>query len=483
MRSMFSGVSGLRAHQTKMDVIAHNIANVNTVGFKSSRATFSEYFSQSVSGATAANEKTGRGGINPMQIGLGSSVASIDVNMSTGASQRTDKPLDLMIEGESFFIVNDGQSNYFTRAGAFNLDAMGNLVDPNGYIVQGWDAEEDPNKPGTYKVNQGTVEDVKITGDDLYSPPSPTTAVEFNGNLNAIEKPIFNTTVAFKDSLGNEWMVDAQYEYDEAADTWNYKLGNYAYTNNDRTKGYELTITAPTAGTVGDPPTNGTPGGIEIGAIVDPLKETTYTTVSTVDFNNDGVVDYSDAEDADSATTTFTNYNETTGEYSLEFNITGTDLPVDATFGNAGIVGFDFGNITQFSSDANATSKALDGNEAGALNSISVSEDGVVSVTYTNGDIRAVKQIAVAQFDNPAGLEKIGSNLFQATANSGAFDGIGVSVAASGGSISSGVLEMSNVDLAQEFTEMITTQRGYQANSRVITTSDEILQELVNLKR
>lgn len=456
MRSMFTAISGLKAHQTKMDVIGHNIANVNTVGYKSSRVTFSEFFSQTLSGASGASETTGRGGTNPKQIGLGTSVSSIDVSMTTGAAQTTGNAMDLMINGEGFFIVSDSSGTYFTRAGAFGTDAAGNLINSSGMNVMGWDIVDDTSNPGEYKVVKEKVKGISITGDKTYMTPTTTKNVEFTGNLNAVENADgVTTTMGVYDSLGNRYVVDVKMVFDTATNSWDVQYGDKATVNGDSDNVYEVAVSG-----------SGSDVKFTFGAKADPEEAVTYTSSGNkVEMDAYGLV-------------------KSGGSQTITV-VPGDSLPADATFGtNAdNKIAVDFSELTGFEEKSTATATALDGNSAGTLSNLSIGQDGKIYGQYTNGETKPLFMIPIAQFTNPAGLEKAGSSLFIATANSGEFDGVGVEVAASGGSMLGGTLEMSNVDLSTEFTEMITTQRGFQANSRVITTSDEILQELVNLKR
>ncbi len=439
MRSMFSAVSGLRVHQTKMDVIANNIANVNTVGFKASRVTFAEVFSQTISGASAANDATGRGGVNPRQIGLGATVASIDLMITQGAAQRTDNPFDLMISGDGFFIVGDNSGTYFTRAGAMNLDKAGNLVNASGLHVRGWEAIEDSNNPGEQVIQKGKVSDIVIGGDKQYITPTTTKNFAFAGNLNPTTDPVTQRTISFFDSIGTRYVVDVTFEFDETNGGWNYTLGTDAYPDNDRENPVALTIDQPTGTIVFN----------DQGLPIMPIDSVDPNKISTV----------------------------------IKFQLP-AGLQPEATLGDNGAILVDFSDVTQFRNDTTTIKgDSLDGNPPGTLSGVAIGSDGKVVGRYSNGETKVLAQIAVARFKNPAGLQKVGNNLFVATANSGDFDGIGQEVQAGGGEMQGGVLEMSNVDLSAEFTEMITTQRGFQANSRVITTSDDMLQELVNLKR
>ena len=441
MRSLYSGVSGLTVHQTKMDVIGNNIANVNTVGFKSSRATFSEVFSQTVSSATGPGENSG--GTNPMQIGLGASLGSIDVNMTEGAAQRTDNPLDLKIEGDGFFVVSDTTGNKFTRAGAFGIDEVGNLVTSDGMWVMGWPVDDTTGQP-----EKATVEPIAIlSGENLYSDPVATSYVTMSGNINQNDDALGGTgipfTAQFYDSLG--------YSY-----TAEFAITGGTPGGTAPNEYYEFTIGL-AANSITDSEGN------SAGLLNDPVSRNIRFDI------NDGKI----VGSPDPATNSFL--------------LTGlaTDF---STFGSGDIT-FEFDDLTMFSGNSTVEAVAGDsdglraGSEAGSISGYEVAGDGQVIGRYTNGDTKVLGQIVIANFSNPAGLQKVGDNLFEATVNSGSFDGIGEDITSGGGSFNAGVLEMSNVDLSREFTEMITTQRGFQANSRIITSSDEMLQELVNLKR
>lgn len=473
MRSLYSGVSGLQVHQTKMDVIANNISNVNTVGYKSSRVTFSDFFSQSVSGASSASDASGRGGTNPMQIGLGANLGSIDMNMSSGMGQRTDNNFDLMIEGSGFFIVGDDSGKYFTRAGAFSQDSYGNLVTSDGLKVYGWDVDDEGNPI------REAVQPIQISGDKTYSPPQKTTDVSLVGNLNASETgEEVNTTMRVFDSLGNYYTIDVKYTYDEeatAASTtgeavWNMSIGDRAYPNGERDDAVPISYAD---------------GEI----VLNDSSMTDFDTEDDVAFTEMGDLTFSSAGYLTSTTagTALPDGELPAASTDIVRNITiSVDTPTNppSEFGDGdNEVKLDFTDMTQFNATTDATTETMNGYAAGSLNELNVGTDGSIVATYSNGETRTIFQIPVANFTNPAGLSKVGGNLFQQTINSGTFDGIGVDVTASGGTMSGGMLEMSNVDLSSEFTEMITTQRGYQANSRTITTSDEMLQELINLKR
>ena len=405
MRSMFSGVSGLRAHQLQMDVIGNNISNVNTVGYKSSRVTFQEVYNQTLKSATGPTAT--RGGTNPTQLGLGVSVGSIDVLHTRSGAQRTDKATDLSIEGEGFFVVSDGESNYYTRAGNFDIDRLGNFVTSNGLTVMGWQRNQ-PTSTAPRAIN--------LSG--LSMPASQTDSLTFNGNLNVDTEvdDIENYTMGFFDSLGREHKLELEFEKAATHNQWNviFKAPEGSrYTVNE---GF---------------------------------------TPNTITFNDDGTIN--------------------TGlEGQVSVNIEGINNPMT--------IDLDFAKITQSAGNTNLKGEQIGGYTAGTIESISIDSNGIITGLYTNGQSQEEWEIAMAHFTNPSGLTKLGNNLFQKSTNSGEAD-LGVAGEGGRGVLNPGSLEMSNVDLAQEFTDMIIAQRGFQANSRIITTSDEMLQELVNLKR
>lgn len=426
MRSMYSGVSGLRVHQTKMDVIGNNIANVNTVGFKASRATFSELFYQKTQAASGPDGDTGTGGRNAKQIGLGSSLSSIDVDITTeGGNQTTNRPFDLKINGEAFFIVQSKGETYFTKAGNFRTDEAGDLVTETGAYVMGYVAE----KPGA-ALQKDQLRPISVYGTQYTNTdPEATSATSFSGNINqedssfAAGNPITRYIYVY-DNLGYQYGVQVQITQDD--------LDNYTVTANGVYSGTQLVpeLTATLNGTLQ----------------FDPSSGKLNTTVMNLSI---------------------------TGRDSFTVN------PITV----------DFSKVTKYGTETTLDSKKGDyddngaGKKVGTMISVGVDQDGNIVAAYDNGDNEIIGQVAVTTFVNPSGLEKVGENMYAATLNSGAFNGIGEEIAATGGSISPGVLEMSNVDLASEFTDMIVTQRGFQANSRIITTSDSMIEELLSLKR
>lgn len=430
MRSLFSGVSGLKVHQTKMDVIGNNIANVNTVAYKSNSVTFSEVFYQTTQSASGPNAETGKGGTNAMQIGLGSNVGAISQNIETeGASQRTDNPFDLKISGQSFFIVENAGGTYFTRAGNFTVDESGKLVTASGLAVMGWGTDSEGD------ILKSNVKPLYLKNpDDQYTPPEPTTANTITGNINKEDQAFAKTggytsfNLKFFDSLGYSYLATVNISQDPDNNMIYNMTASNVLSDGKILEGYSFEISEPS------------------------LTFDNVTGKSTLE------------------------------NFTVNFTVPDGATPIEPiTVDVSGLVSQgDETSIKVGYGDAEGNGK---GKTVGSKTGVSIQQDGTISAYYSNGDVRSIGKIAVASFSNPAGLEKIGENLYQATLNSGVFNGIGEDISALGGKMSAGVLEMSNVDLSSEFTDMITTQRGFQANSRIITVSDTMLEELVNLKR
>lgn len=422
MRSMFSAISGLRAHQTWMDVIGNNIANVNTTGFKVGRVRFTDILSQLVRGASGPTEQ--RGGINPLQIGLGAVVGAVDTIHTQGALQLTGKPSDLAIQGDGFFAVSDGSQTLYTRDGAFDIGSDLRLVNPsNGFYVLGWQADANGNVDTAGPVGPITIP----IGQQLDAVPS--TQITVQGNLDANQDaaatpPHYVTKVSIVDSQGKRHEFYILFEK-TGPNTWNYTMQE------------------------DDPRTAATED--------DPEFALGGTTSGTLVFDADGNLD------------------------AAASSIAAVDL--DSSGGGASVVSVtpDFSRLTQLAA-ASTANAAANGAPAGSLTTFTVSQSGEVLGIYSNGVTKVIGQVALALFTNPGGLMKVGGNAYLPTVNSGE-PIIGPADSGGRGKIASGYLEMSNVDLAQEFTSMIMAQRGFQANSRVITTSDEVLQELVNLRR
>jgi flagellar hook protein FlgE len=410
LRSMFSAISGLRAHQTKMDVTGNNIANVNTVGFKSSQTVFQDALSQVIraGGAPAAD----RGGTNPAQVGLGVKVAAITTNWTQGATQSTGRSTDFMIEGDGFFVTRgSGGEQLFTRAGSFDFDGSGRLVTPDGSILQGWMADA----TGAINTN-GPIGDLSVPYGQIMDPVA-STAGSIEGNLpaNAVVGDTLQTGITMYDAQGVAQKVFYNFEK-TAANFWDVSVVHA-----------DGTVLLPATPIEFD----------AAGALIDPAGPT----FDLPAFMPPAAYD------------------------SWQNNVT------------VGLAG-----LTQFGGANTITAPAQDGYALGSLQSFQLGNDGTIMGVYSNGLREPIGQLALASFNNPGGLEKAGSSSFRVGDNSGAAM-VGLAGIGGRGVLNSGALEMSNVDLAEEFTGLIVAQRGFQANSRVITSSDEILQDLVNLKR
>lgn len=458
MRSMYSAVSGLRVHQNKMDVIGNNIANVNTVGYKKGQATFQEVFSQVVRGASAP--QGGKGGTNPQQVGLGVSIGSINTIHTKGPAQRTDNPTDLMIDGEGFFIVSDDsnfENRFYTRAGNFTLDRDGNLVTADGFKVLGYAADKDGN------ITSG-VTNMRINMSETKA-PTATENIIFRGNLDSgfeINKDHKVDTV-IKDSLGNSYTVTFKFvkttsdpstgnEWDMSIDRiTDQRTGNYTENINAMIPGDSLTIKFDNGGNIT------AIGGTQVDDVTGAQVSLDLSNLLTNGFDTD-------------------KEGTTLGAATLPAGSFKNILLFDTTDENT------YKNLNQFANEMDAKPYAQDGNSSGSLEGFTIDASGTVVGVFTNGERKALGQIMLAKFDNPMGLQKLGSNFFVDTRNSGEPQ-LGKAGTSGFGAVAPGSLEMSNVDISLEFTEMITTQRGFQANSRIITTSDEMLQELVNMKR
>jgi flagellar hook protein FlgE len=433
MRSMFSAISGLKNHQTFMDVVANNIANVNTTGFKQQRVTFQDILSQTVKGASGA--AGGRAGVNAQQIGLGVQLGAIDTIQTQGTLQSTGKLTDMAIQGDGYYEMSDGKSNFFTRDGSFDLGTDGTLISPSsGLHVMGWQSTP-AIAPATGMVTDTTVPAGNITipiGAGMTGRAS--TSLSITGNLNSSNVPVI--PIAPGVPVQPDVVVMSSTVYDS--------LGNAT----------PITMTAT--------PTLSAPGGSLSWSIVattpDPITAApVVVTTAPIAVTFDGL-----------------------GKIATG-GIGSITLPLLNGSTTPQVVNFDFSGMTQLASPSNLNSQT-DGASAGTLTSFTVGQNGDITGQYSNGYKQALGQIALASFSNPAGLSKAGGNLYTTSANSGNAN-VGVPGANGRGQIATGFLEGSNVDLAQQFTNMIMAERGFQANSKVITTSDEILQDLVNLKR
>lgn len=471
MRSMYSGVSALRAHQTKMDVIGNNIANVNTVGYKASKVTFAEAFNQTLSGAGSSSQ-SGRGGTNPQQVGLGVNLSSVTVYHTQGATQRTDNQTDIMIDGNGYFILSPdstGQNKFYSRAGNFTVDRLGFLVAPNGYKVLDKDFQPvQINQSETMNATESSK--IELKGN-----------LDFNEEVDALTGIAYSTTVDLYDSVGGTNTITInfgeKFTTQPGADPgFSYRMVQLPSPDGDDTKN----IGTLTDANITDNSETGAydPANPSDNAIFAEFDESGnfLRIVDQLNFTDVGGNLYVDAEDAVPATPDGLNDLANAIEPKITLQSGGVD---DVVFSLSTEM---FTNLSHYSQITDAKAVPIDGNSAGVIENFTISSNGEVVGIFTNGERQILATIGLADFDNPSGLLKVGGNMFSETVNSGT-PKYGSPAAGSMGALTPGALEMSNVDLSAEFTEMITTQRGFQANSRVITTSDEILQELVNLKR
>lgn len=439
MRSLYSGVSGLQNHQTRMDVVGNNIANVNTTGFKRGRVNFQDMISQNISGASRPTEE--RGGVNPKQVGLGMTVASIDTIHTQGAFQATNKNTDLAVKGNGFFVLRNGENEVYTRAGAFGLDAEGNLVNPgNGMRVQGWMSER---VAGQDIVNTSAdVSDLVIPVGQK-DPASATTDVYFSSNLDkrmplieegadelALREGTWLVNKVLYDSFGQENLLEVRFAKTETPNQWTA----VASVNGDQVDTF------------------------------------------TVSFDNLGSLISLNGEQVEAGTPL---------SLPLTFNVQEAnegEMATQTVNLNLGVTGSYTNSITQFADASSTKIYSQNGYGMGYMEDFQIDDSGMITAVYSNGTRRTVGQVAMANFRNVGGLEKVGDTNFVNTNNSGD-PIIGVAGSAGLGGMVAGVLEMSNVDLAEQFTDMIVTQRGFQANAKTITTADQLLQTLMDLKR
>lgn len=593
MRSLFSGVSGLKTHQTRMDVIGNNIANVNTTAYKSSSMTFSALMSQTTKRASGPNALTGVGGTNARQIGLGVKAGAINTNITgQGSAQSTGNPFDIMITGEAFFVVNNGVSNYFTRDGSFYVDGAGNLaMTSTGYNVMGWQVD-----PDTQNIKKDTVTALRIMDQaNMTYPPEATSQATIGGVIDSNDKDVSSPNgksinLSFYDALGYQYTAkfvvkqsdnphkfsleldriidstgkdirdlegntldvkelvkfsDALRGIDKTTklgmDTTAYKWNGQVLETTDtpavpladlaqmfeangelKALDTELTINDKDGNpiTVGQALDNiamvhgyegSTDEFLKLGMKVETPNATTggndvtYVSMKTLLFNSTSNTDPQfpklDATNSSVEMTAYVfdgvvvSYNPDTGVFDGLNGAGATNstfnLNLSALGGNFSNITVDMSQSSNYDKKGTSTLAATSGGKGGVgagrrlgeMIGLTIQDNGMIYATYDSGMTKLLGQIATAMFANASGLEKSGDNLYSATLNSGEFDGIGVDITADGGYMTSGQLEMSNVDLSSEFTEMITTQRGFQANSRIITVSDTLLEELTNLKR
>jgi flagellar hook protein FlgE len=418
--SFSAGLSGLNANGTALSVIGNNLSNINTIGFKSSAVAFGDLVSQNV-GSTSAN---------PTQVGLGVGTGSISPVFSQGAIENTREATNVAIQGNGFFVVRNAAGNAYTRAGNFSLDSDGGLVTPDGFRVQGYTAVN----PATGRIiTDGTMTDLIVPPGVLRS-PTATSQIRTASNLDAraVTGDTYTTDVQIYDSLGATHVATITYTRRPANGTWDYD------------------ITVPGAEITGG--VAGTPFNVATGTLV---------------FNASGVLTtVNGAAPADVIINTPTwNNGATTSQWRWDL--------VDAN---------NVASLTGYASTSATSSKSQNGSAAARIESISINASGEIVATFGAGQTIAVGQLALANFNNPKGLVKLGSNKYGESQAAGIAN-VGAAGTGGRGSLIGSALEQSNVDIAQEFTQMILAQRGYQANSKTITVSDELLQETLNLKR
>lgn len=462
MRSLYSGVSGLQNHQTRMDVIGNNISNVNTTGFKRGRVNFQDMISQQTSGAAKPTEE--KGGVNPKEVGLGMTVASIDTVFTQGNLQSTGIATDVAIQGNGFFIEKAGEKSYYTRAGAFSLDSNGTLVNPaNGYRVQGWMARTIDGEQ--VLQTSATPEDIVIPVGSK-DPAKATTTVNYACNLNK------NTP---------EIPADAN-AADIAKGTWRTEQKIYDSFGNS----HLLTISFTRV--PGNP--NQWQGNIVIDENNADFTQTRIGLNTTDGVGNTFLVNFDNTGTLQSVTDTAGNITNPTGEIILQASYTVPDAnpnadgtPYRQTMNiNLGTIGSQKNTITQSAADSSTKAWYQDGYTMGYLDNFKIDSSGIITGVYSNGSTRTIGQLALATFTNQNGLEKAGDNTYVQSNNSGLAN-IGESGIAGKGSLLAGALEMSNVDLSEQFTDMIVTQRGFQSNAKTIQTADTLLETVLSLKR
>jgi flagellar hook protein FlgE len=545
---MFSGVSGMRNFQYELDVIGNNISNVNTVGFKGSRVTFQTALLQTLKAARAPQNNVG--GTNPIQIGLGSQLATVDKVMTQGSFQNTGRKLDLAIQGDGFFVLSDGQGYYYTRAGALDVDMNGTLIHSStGMKVQGWIAIQDPTTGQRYIDTNQPIGDIVISA-GMTMPANATTLARMQGNLNSTSG-IMPFAMTVTDDSGQQHTV--RFVFSKTNDDFARQNGPFtenqsytwrAYDENNNLLGESYivvnrfgrvvdsglsevvvapgaSISIPSSGELrfyeSDSPSNFVTAKFESPRYVTAVE--VYDTLGNpyslyIEFTRLGQfedmknawiwrvytasgepITYIDANNGTNYVGGIIDFNESgriTNTYGINWD--GTNFTVgnvelrtiqfDASHMGDGTVtiNLDLTALTQFAGANSAAFTYQNGNALGTLQSFAINEAGQIIGTFSNGLTDLLGQVALAIFNNPAGLTEIGNSLYVPSANSGLAQ-IGAAGTGGRGTLIPGALEMSNVDLAEEFTKMIIAQRGFQANARVITTADTILGELVALRR
>lgn len=462
MRSLYSGVSGLQNHQTRMDVIGNNISNVNTTGFKRGRVNFQDMISQQVGGAAKPTEELG--GVNPKDVGLGMTIATIEQVFSQGNLQTTGVSTDVAIQGNGFFILKDGDESFYTRNGQFGLDSNGTLVNPaNGQRVQGWMARD---------LNGERIVQTAATPTDLVVPVNskdPAKATEnvlFACNLNK-NTPEIQEGASASDIAKGTWGIEEKI-YDS--------FGN----------GHLLSVSFTKVPGVA----NSWQATVNVDADNADFTQTRVGLGTTDGVQNTFIVNFDNYGQLASVEDSSGNISNQEGEIILQTSFTVPEANADEngnpyrqTFSiNLGTIGSMKNTITQSASASSTKAYSQDGYKLGYLDNFKIDSSGTITGVYSNGTNRVIGQLALATFANDRGLEKAGNNTYVETNNSGQAN-IGESGIAGKGSLLAGALEMSNVDLSEQMTDMIVTQRGFQSNAKTIQTADTLLETVLSLKR
>jgi flagellar hook protein FlgE len=424
IQALLAGVASIKAQQTRMNVIGNNLANINTTSYKSSRVTFQEMIAQTIRGATRSTPG-GLGGTNPIQYGLGVSLSGTDVNLDQGSLQSTNRQTDLAVQGSGYFMVGNGNRIAYTRDGAFDLDVSGALVQRStGEKLLGWSADSTGIINTNAAISNASVLTIPI------------------GSLNAVQ---ITTAANFAGNLSSTA---------QASDSWQSQFRVYDSLGGTHT--IDITFANHTVPPAGTPPA---------GAVASWDWSATENGVAVGSSSTTGTPLYFDANGKLIAPPTAQSVTVPPRDGAPAFN-----------------VALNFGPLSQLDTSSQVQMTDQNGFPPGSLGGFNIGVDGVITGLFTNGLTRSIGRIAMSIFSNPGGLERIGNNLWRNTDNSG-FPVVGPPREGGRGGITAGFLEQSNVDIGSEFTELIVTQRGFQANTRVVSTVDEMLQDLINMKR
>lgn len=507
--ALWAGISGLNASSKEMDVIANNLANVNTIGFKSGTTYFADVLSQSISGGSSGT----------MQVGRGVAVSEVQTQFGAGSFETTGNSTDVAIDGDGFFMVNDMEgATFYTRAGAFRLNSSGLLVDTNGNKVQG--------KVVAGGEPTGALADINLS--DVQSTPEVTTTFSIGANVDSGTEAgaQYNTTQTVYDSLGEKHTLNATFTKTEHSGVGYWGVQSSLDSTNATSisadgftfnsdgvmtgmyTGTASAVTEVTAGTGTATVALNRPGMVyQTGTMTLTRGAASWNITADGGYTNATITSSGTAGDvtisldgtgatditltpalvwAAGDTATFTVTHTPVALNDITVNFSGA-LAGGATIGDGGnlswdLVGTDALDITQYSTSSVIRALTADGYASGNLKTLSISDSGRISGFFTNGQTSDLAQLMLAQFSNPWGLKKMGSNLFGETVASGA--AIQNYPGQSGmGTLTPNTLEMSNTDIATEFIKMITAQKAYQASARVVTTQDSLMQELMNIKR